>query len=299
MRPTPGGSAQPRSSHPFGYHEARQQILRGTETSARASEGTNVSGDGSDPPEFSVAEEGAEYAARPMTERMETGGDARSTLERVLGIVTDVKAGEGITAVILTLNGFLLLTAYYVIKPVREGLILAIAGGDRYKSYLSAAIALSLLAVVPLYGRAADRFAKDKLVVGVTLFFASHLLVFYGLSKSPLESKLGFAFFVWVGIFNMMLVAQFWAFANDLYTEEQGKRLFALVGIGASAGSALGAYVAKLFAKTLGTYQLMLVSAGILAVSALTSISWYRAPGVVASRVARRPRGEGEEADQG
>lgn len=207
--------------------------------------------------------------------------------------MTDVKAGEGITAVILTLNVFLLLTAYYVIKPVREGLILAMAGGAQYKSYLSAAIAVSLLVVVPLYGRAADRLAKDKLVVGVTLFFASHLVVFYALSKSPLEAKLGVAFFVWVGIFNMMLVAQFWAFANDLYTEEQGKRLFALVGIGASAGSALGAYVAKLFAKTLGTYQLMLVSAAILCASAaLTAVAARRESSRRASLVDPAEKGQ-------
>lgn len=211
--------------------------------------------------------------------------DARSPLERALGVVTEVRAGEGITALLLTVNVFLLLTAYYVIKPVREGLILAMPDGAAYKSYLSAAIAVTLLAVVPLYGRAADRLRKDKLVVGVTLFFASHLLVFYALSKSPLESKLGIAFFVWIGIFNMMLVAQFWSFANDLYTDEQGKRLFALVGIGASAGSALGAYIAKLLVKPIGTYQLMLVSAGILGASAaLTAITARREARVLAAR---------------
>jgi AAA family ATP:ADP antiporter len=211
--------------------------------------------------------------------------DARSGLERALGVVTEVRAGEGVTAVLLTANVFLLLTAYYVIKPVREGLILAMPSGAAYKSYLSAAIAVALLFVVPLYGRAADRFAKDKLVVGVTLFFASHLLVFYGLSLSPLESRLGVAFFVWVGIFNMMAVSQIWSFAADLYTEEQGKRLFALVGIGASAGSAVGAYVTKVLVETLGTYQLMLLSGGLLAASA--GLSHLTARRQAAARAAR------------
>ncbi|HVH41131.1 MAG TPA: Npt1/Npt2 family nucleotide transporter [Labilithrix sp.] len=193
--------------------------------------------------------------------------DERSPLERALGIVTEVKAGEGITALLLTLNVFLLLTAYYVIKPVREGLILAMNSGAEYKSYLSAAIAISLLVAVPAYARVASRVAKNKLVVGVTLFFAAHLAVFWMLSKLPAaEKNLGFVFFVWVGIFNMMVVAQFWAFANDLYSQEQGKRLFALVGIGASLGAALGAYVTNFLQHTLGlgVYELLIVSALLL-----------------------------------
>lgn len=186
--------------------------------------------------------------------------------------MTEVKAGEGITALLLTFNVFLLLTAYYVIKPVREGLILAMKSGAEYKSYLSAAIAVALLFAVPAYARVASRLPKNKLVAGVTLFFASHLAAFWVLSKIPAaEQNLGLVFFVWVGIFNMMVVAQFWAFANDLYTQEQGKRLFALVGIGASVGAALGAYVTNFLKDTigLGIYELLLVSGGLLVGCAL------------------------------
>jgi AAA family ATP:ADP antiporter len=200
------------------------------------------------------------------------GPDERSTLERALGIVTEVKAGEGITALLLTLNVFLLLSAYYLIKPVREGLILAMKSGAEYKSYLSAAVVIALFGVVPAYGRVANRVSKHKLVVGVTLFFASHLVLFWILSKIPsVERWLGVVFFIWVGIFSMMVVAQFWAFANDLYTQEQGKRLFALVGIGASLGAALGAYVTSFLLKTLGlgVFELLLIAAALLVCCAL------------------------------
>ena len=210
----------------------------------------------------------------------------RSTLERALGVVTEVKAGEGVTALLLTCNVFLLLTAYYVIKPVREGLVLAMKSGAEYKSYLSAAIAVALLFAVPAYARVASRLPKNKLVVGVTLFFASHLAVFWVLSKIPsAEQNLGLVFFVWVGIFNMMVVAQFWAFANDLYTQEQGKRLFALVGIGASVGAALGAYVTNFLKDTLGLgiYELLLVSSVLLVGCALlTQLAHAREQGVAA-----------------
>src|SRR6187551_722691 len=169
----------------------------------------------------------------------------------------------------LTLNVFFLLTAYYVIKPVREGLILELEGGAEYKSYMSGAIAVLLLLLVPLYSAFASRVARNRLVVGVTIFFVSHLLLFYFASSRPeLRAQLGLVFYVWVGIFNMMLVAQFWAFANDIYDKERGKRLFPLVGIGASLGAALGAKIAELLAERIGIYQLLLVSAGLLSLCA-------------------------------
>src|SRR5688572_23820353 len=210
------------------------------------------------------------YARHDMAVGEGKGEAERSTLERVLGVITDVRAGEGVTALFMTLNVFLLLTAYYVIKPVRKGLILAVPDGAKYESYLGAAIAISLLFAVPAYARVAGKLPKNKLVVGVTLFFASHLVVFYALSLNPsVRQYLGLVFFVWVGIFNMMVVAQFWAFANDIYTSEQGKRLFALVGLGASVGAAAGAYITPVLKKSLGVYPLLFVSGAMLVGCAL------------------------------
>jgi AAA family ATP:ADP antiporter len=205
----------------------------------------------------------------------------RTGLERTLSVFTEVKGGEGVTALLLTVNIFLLLTAYYVIKPVREALILSMKSGAEYKSYMSGAIAVALLGVVPLYARFARTLPRNRLVVGVTLFFVSHLVLFRILSAIPaVEPWLGLLFFLWVGIFNMMVVAQFWAFANDLYTEEQGKRLFALIGIGASTGAAAGSAVAKLLIEPLGVYQMMLVAGAILCLCAfLTQVAHVRETG--------------------
>jgi AAA family ATP:ADP antiporter len=195
--------------------------------------------------------------------------DRRSGLERLLGIFTEVRAGEGITALLLTGNIFLLLTAYYVIKPVREALILAMKGGAEYKAYMGGAIAVALLFAVPAYARVAKKLPRNRLVVGVTLFFVSHLVLFYiGAQVPAFEAYMGLLFYLWVGIFNMMVVAQFWAFANDIYKEEQGKRLFALIGIGASSGAAIGAAIAKFLIKPLGVYQMLLLAGGLLALCA-------------------------------
>lgn len=199
-----------------------------------------------------------------------------SLLERALGIVTEVRPGEGLTAVLLAASLFLLLMGYYIIKPVREALILQHPGGAEYKSWLGAAIALLLLAVVPAYSKLADRLPRNRLVAGVTLFFASHLVVFYAAaSTSGLRESLALSliFFVWVGIFNMMLVAQLWAFANDVYDPERGKRLFVIVGLGASLGAIAGGQITLALSSVFDVFEMLLVGAlALVGVALITQI---------------------------
>jgi AAA family ATP:ADP antiporter len=191
---------------------------------------------------------------------------APGPVDRFLNLFTEVRRGEATSALLLALNIFLILTAYYVLKPVREALILA-GGGAEIKSYAAAGQALLLLAAVPLYGWLASRVRRRVLINGVTLFFAGCLLVFYALAQW--EVPLGVVFFLWVGIFNLMVPAQFWAFANDIYTPDAGKRLFVIVAFGASCGAVVGSYLDSLLIPLMGVYQLMLVAAGILAASLL------------------------------
>lgn len=212
----------------------------------------------------------------------------KSALEKLLGLITEVKPGEALSAILLTVNVFLLLTSYYIIKPVRDALIVAMPDGAKYKSYMGAVIAVALLLAVPAYASFAKKLKRNRLVVGATLFFVSHIVLFAIAIQIPGSEKwLPLVFYLWVGIFNMMVVAQFWAFANDVYTEEQGKRLFAMIGIGASAGAAIGGALAKWLPKRpaanlsggcdagfvevgyLSITQLLLLSGVLLALSAL------------------------------
>jgi AAA family ATP:ADP antiporter len=189
----------------------------------------------------------------------------RSLALRVLGLVTDVRRSEAPLALALGANVFLLLTAYYLIKPVREALILALDSGAEYKSWMSAAIAVALVVLVPAYARLVDRLPRLRLVVGVTLFFASHLVAFFAASQfEALRASLGLVFYVWVGVFNMMVVAQLWSFATDLFDSERGKRLLPLVALGASLGAALGSKIAAWLVLPLGVHALLLVSAALL-----------------------------------
>lgn len=189
-----------------------------------------------------------------------------SALDRFLRLFTDVRAGEASTALLLSLNIFLILTAYYVLKPVREALILG-QGSAELKSYLSAGQVLLLAIVVPLYGRLASRVVRRRLINIVTAIFVACLVGFFALAQAGVS--LGVVFFLWIGIFNVMIVAQFWSFANDVYTNDEGERLFPIVAFGASLGAVLGAGIAAELIKPLGVYQLMLVGAGLLVLEVL------------------------------
>jgi AAA family ATP:ADP antiporter len=186
-------------------------------------------------------------------------------LDRFLRLFSDVRPGEGVTAVILTANVFLLLSAYYVIKPVREALILS-SGGAEVKSYASAGQAILLLGLVPLYGLLADHLPRRRLLNVVTAFFIACLIGFWALARA--KAPVGVPFFLWVGIFNLMVVAQFWSFANDLYTKDQGERLFPIVAFGGSLGAVGGSYLTSQLIPILGVPELLLVAAGFLALGA-------------------------------
>src|SRR5947199_723029 len=109
-------------------------------------------------------------------------GKGKNALDRALSIFAPVRPGEGTTAFIMMLNVFILLTAYYIIKPVREALILGGSGAE-IKSYAGAAQAALLLFIVPLYSAYATRVSRIKLINGVTAFFISNLAIFYVLSR--------------------------------------------------------------------------------------------------------------------
>jgi AAA family ATP:ADP antiporter len=207
----------------------------------------------------------------------------RRLLDRVLGVFTEVHGGEGVTALLLMLNIFLLLAAYSMLKTIREPLILTVPGGAEVKSYAAAAIAGLFIILVPLYSALASRVSRVKLINGVTVFFAACLIAFFVLSRTGVP--IGVAFFIWVGIFNLMVIAQLWAFANDVYTVDQGKRLFAIVGFGASLGAIAGSFSTGQLVKTYGPYPFMLGACALLILCmVLTNVVHIREKHVLAGR---------------
>jgi len=185
-----------------------------------------------------------------------------------------VRAGEWSAVARFVCGLFLLLTAYYVLKVVREPLILA-TGSAVSRSYARATQAALLVALVPLYSALANRIAPAVLVRYVFLFFVTSLLAFVGLGHAG--APIGFAFFVWLGIFSTMSIAQFWSLANDLLTEAEGERLFPLVAVGGTLGAIAGAQIASRGIGAFGPFGLMLLAALLVAGSMACTTAGERA----------------------
>ncbi|HXW05592.1 MAG TPA: Npt1/Npt2 family nucleotide transporter [Vicinamibacterales bacterium] len=211
--------------------------------------------------------------------------DDRTRLERWLGAFTEVHAGEGPTSLLLAANVFLILMAYYVLKPVREALILG-EGSAELKSYMSALQVVLLMFIVPAYGRLVARLPRMRLINVVTAIFAGCLVAFFLAAQAGLP--IAVVFFLWIGIFNLMIVAQFWSFANDVYSKPEGERLFIIVGFGASLGAVVGARVADRLIEPLGINLLLLLGGALLVAQGLVTNAVDRRE---RARLAARPVG--------
>jgi len=175
-----------------------------------------------------------------------------SSLERFLRLFARVRPNEGATSLILAANLFLILMAYYFIKPVREGwLSISMFSGLtslEVKAYSAFGQSLLLLAVVPVYAMMASIWTRRQLIIRTGIAVVALLLVFWAVQPGLFWEQVpyaGVAFYMFVGIVSVTLVAQFWSFASDVYGESRGKRLFPLVAIGASAGGAIGAWAGQ------------------------------------------------------
>jgi len=180
-----------------------------------------------------------------------------SRMERLLRVFTDVRPGEGGTALLMFANVFLILCAYYFIKPLREGWIAIsdVAGLSKMevKAYSSFAQSMLLLFIVGWYGRLAGRWDRVTLVTRATLFCISNIVLFWFLQPDFFFAALpitGILFYLWVGMFGVFVVAQFWTFAADLYTDEAGKRMLPMVAIGATSGAAAGSWMVDKLVKS-------------------------------------------------
>lgn len=217
-----------------------------------------------------------------------------SRVERGLRVFTDVRPGEGRTALLMFANVFLILCAYYFIKPLREGWIAVsgVAGLSKLelRAYTAFGQSLLLIPVVAGYGRLVGRWPRAVLIERATLFCMMNMLVFWALQPKFLVSHVpyvGIAFYLWVGMFAVFVVAQFWAFAANLYSEERGSRLLPMVAIGATAGAAVGSLLLEKLVSSgaVPTHHVLLMALVPLAASIwLTRRADVREGGVAAPK---------------
>ena len=155
---------------------------------------------------------------------------------------------------------FTLLAGYYVLRPLRDQM--GIAGGVKNLPWLFTATFLSLLVAQPIYGALVARLPRVKFIPIVYHFFVANLVLFWALLTFDAEKVIvARVFFVWVSVFNLFAVAVFWSLMADLFTAEQGKRLFGFIGAGGTAGALLGPVVTIFLSTPLGPVNLLIAAA--------------------------------------
>ena len=204
--------------------------------------------------------------------------------ERLVG--AEVRDGEWRLVLLFFANLFLLLTAYYILKVIREPLIL-LGGGALRRSYARGVQAGLLVLLVPAYSALANRVDPARLVKWIMAVFVASLGIFFVAAR--FDFSVGFAFFVWLGIFSTLSIAQFWSLANDHMTEAEGKRLFPLVAVGGTVGGILGAQIAARGLGRLTPNQMMLIAAAILVVCMGLTEAGHNVGRIRHEQVAERP----------
>ena len=161
---------------------------------------------------------------------------------------------------------FCLLAGYYVLRPLRDEM--GIAGGVRNLQWMFTATFMVMLAAVPLFGWVVATLPRRRFIPLVYHFFVFNIAIFWLLLTAEVaRTDVARVFFVWISVFNLFAVSVFWSFMADLYTSEQGKRLFGFIAAGGSAGALLGPAVTVALAVPVGPVNLLIVAAALLEVA--------------------------------
>ena len=195
-----------------------------------------------------------------------------TALDRLFSRFTPLNPGEGTGTAAFFVYALLMMLSYYILKTIREPLLLTGSSAE-LNSYAYANIALILLFVVPLYGAVFRRSGKQQLTRIVTVVFLLLLVAFYLMGIAGLD--IAFAYYVWVGIFAVMIPTQFWAFAADSFSVDAGKRLFPVIMVGATLGGLVAPYLSGKLFPAIGPWNLMLI-AGALLFLTLLCVGWAR-----------------------
>ncbi|MBI2317916.1 MAG: MFS transporter [Betaproteobacteria bacterium] len=205
-----------------------------------------------------------------------------------------IRPGEGRVLAWSFAYFFCLLAGYYVLRPLRDEM--AIAGGVRNLQWLFTATFVAMLAAVPIFGAVVARYPRRRFIPLVYHFFAVNIALFWlALALDVGRQEVARVFFIWVSVFNLFAVSVFWSFMADLFSSEQGKRLFGFIAAGGSAGALAGPALTVWLALPLGPVNLLILAAALLEAAVLCAQRLERsaASGAEQARGAAPPRAEG------
>lgn len=192
-------------------------------------------------------------------------------MKRWLRQLVDVREGERAITLAMFISVMIIITVLTIVKSVRQALFLQNFGAASLPYVYMMIAAISGL-VATVYQRLARKTLIHKALIATHLVVIANLLLFRGLLATGWE-PLTYVLYVWVAVYGILATAQFWAFANYLYDPRQAKRIFAILGVGATAGGIVGGYITQYGATILGTENLMLLCCGLLLIGII--LTWY------------------------
>ncbi len=203
-------------------------------------------------------------------ESSETHGTPPRTPVLLVTRILGVKPGEFAAAAWSFTYFFCVLGSYYMLRPIREAM--AIESGPETIPFLFAGTFATMLAATPVFGWVTSRFPRRQFLPWVYYFFILSILFFWAAFSRAVYQDLdyiwlGRVFFVWVSVFNLYVVSVFWSFMADLYTQEQGRRLFGMISAGGSIGALIGAIATSALIMPLGFQNLFPFSAALLLIA--------------------------------
>lgn len=203
-----------------------------------------------------------------MNSESDPGNKEPGVLLRLLRKAVDVKAEEVRALGLGFAYYFLILSAYYVIRPIRDDFGSA---GIENLPWMFTATLVTMLIANALFAALVDRFSRRRFIPIAYRVFFSNLLIFLVLLltiPSGNQVWVGRVFFVWTSVFNLFVISVFWAFMVDVFSADQGKRLFGFISVGGTLGAIVGAAITATLVRKVGTLNLLLLSAVLLELSA-------------------------------
>lgn len=186
----------------------------------------------------------------------------------------DIRPGEGRAVLYSFLFVALAVASFLLAKPIRNGLFLARYGAYQLV-YVYVGVPLALSLAMPLYTRLAGRVSQRTVMTGTLVFFCLNVVGFWYAFRYLQVPGLPAIFYVWVNCYGIIVPVQAWTFANRVFDTRQARRLFGLIAGGASLGAIVGGLLAQLLARRIGTVNLLLVLAGLIACCAvLVNVAW-------------------------
>ena len=184
----------------------------------------------------------------------------------VAGRLTGAHPEEAGLVLLSGLYFFFILSAYYVIRPIREEM--AVAGGVENIPWLFTGTLVGMLLVHPIFAAVVSRWTRRRFVTVTYRFFMLNLLIYYVLLSLVPEGTasvwVGRTFFVWISVFNLFVVSVFWSFMTDIFREGQSRRLFGLIGVGGTVGGIVGSSITAFLVGFLSPATLLLFSVVLL-----------------------------------